>query len=229
MTSSTILLRLHAPLQSWGHHANSNRVQATQTWPTKSGVLGLVANALGRSYDADISDLVGLTFGVRLDQRGSVMFDYIAMRNPACSNGKVKTSHELWRWLLADAVFLAGLSGERNLLEQIEAALRNPARALYLGKRSCPPTPPLCLGIVDTDLVHALQEYPWLGRPEHPDLDPTTLLSVIEDPDGDELLRDVPAGAFIERRFTDRRVSWCSMPVVMPSPVVEEQAEQAIV
>ena len=43
---STLLLRLAAPLQSWGASSKFGR-RATEREPTKSGVIGLVAAALG--------------------------------------------------------------------------------------------------------------------------------------------------------------------------------------
>jgi len=216
MMSATLLLHLAAPLQTWGHHARSTRAQPSQPWPTKSGVIGLIANALGRDYTDDISDLAGLDFGVRLDLRGNLIQDYISMRNLATSNAKRKPSHEMWRWMLADAVFVAGLCGDRGLLDRIESALYNPARVLYLGRRACVPTPPLCLGIVNTELERALRDQAWLGMSNGHRPIPEKLLAVIEDPGGDGQLRDVPAGPFSERRFASRRVRWTEMPVVMP-------------
>jgi CRISPR system Cascade subunit CasD len=44
--------------------------------PTKSGVVGLVANAQGREYTDDISDLAALRFSVRLDRPGHLLEDY---------------------------------------------------------------------------------------------------------------------------------------------------------
>ena len=46
MSNSYILLWLEAPLQSWGFDSKFGR-RDTLTFPTKSGVLGLVCSALG--------------------------------------------------------------------------------------------------------------------------------------------------------------------------------------
>src|SRR5574340_968300 len=46
MRNSYLLLWLEAPLQSWGSDSKFGR-RDTQTFPTKSGVLGLVCAALG--------------------------------------------------------------------------------------------------------------------------------------------------------------------------------------
>ena len=216
--NATLLMRLAAPLQSWNAHPRSTRIQPSQVYPTKSGVLGLVANALGRRYDDPTDDLVRLAFGVRLDRRGSLVEDYTVVLDAAMANDKGrKPSHELWRTLIADAAFLAALSGERSLLEQIEQALIRPARVLYLGRRTCVPTPPLCLGVQDLELEQALRSYPWLDKGAAPE----SLLAVVEGPgEGSLSIQDVPDGPFFNRKFTWRRVRWLSLP-----PVVQKETE----
>lgn len=75
---STVLLRLAGPVQSWGNRARgpSKAHRHTHTRPTKSGVIGLVANALGRDRADDIADLAALRFGVRTDLPGHLESDY---------------------------------------------------------------------------------------------------------------------------------------------------------
>ncbi|MBQ9616799.1 MAG: type I-E CRISPR-associated protein Cas5/CasD, partial [Oscillibacter sp.] len=66
------------------------------------------------------------------------------------------------RYYLSDAVFLAGLeSPDRAYLEKLEYALRHPVFPLFLGRRSCPPSVPLVLGIRETGLLSALLDEPW--------------------------------------------------------------------
>ena len=69
------------------------------------------------------------------------------------------------RYYLADAVFLAGIEGDRLLLEGIDEALHHPAFPLYLGRRSCPPTPPVSLGLREATLLDVLRTEPWLASP----------------------------------------------------------------
>ena len=61
---ATLLLRLAAPLQSWGS-SSKFEIRATEKMPTKSGVVGMLAAALGWKRDADLSSLSKLKFGVR--------------------------------------------------------------------------------------------------------------------------------------------------------------------
>lgn len=154
----TLLLRLAAPLQSWGVDSKFE-IRRTHREPTKSGVVGLLAAALGlrRDDEKGLNRLNQLSFGVRIDQEGSLLTDYHIARS-------LKTTYVTYRDYLADAIFLAGMESEdQHLLIELEEALQYPAFPLFLGRRSCPPTLPLCLGIRETDLTNALQMEPWQG------------------------------------------------------------------
>ena len=71
---SVLLLQLAAPLQSWGDSSRFVR-RETRGEPTKSGVIGMLASAQGRSREDSIEDLLRLSFGVRIEQRGRVIRD----------------------------------------------------------------------------------------------------------------------------------------------------------
>lgn len=74
-TAHTVGIRLQAPMQSWANNARG-AVRPTHTRPTKAGVIGLIANALGRDYTDPIDDLCALRFGVRVDEPGTIEVDY---------------------------------------------------------------------------------------------------------------------------------------------------------
>ena len=150
----TLLMRLAAPLQSWGIDAKFDR-RGTERTPTKSGIVGMVAAALGRLRNDNIDDLQSLRFGVRIDKEGILLRDYHTAKNP-------RTSYVTQRYYLADAVFLVGLEGNDNLLFDIERAVRSPAFPLFLGRRACPPEGQVSLGVrPDASLLHALSNEPW--------------------------------------------------------------------
>ena len=65
---STLLLRLAAPLQAWGINSKFD-IRKTEREPSKSGVIGLLAAALGRRRDESLDDLTALTFGIWKRQR----------------------------------------------------------------------------------------------------------------------------------------------------------------
>ena len=136
---STLLLRLAGPMQSWGTQSRHS-LRDTGQEPSKSGVIGLVAAALGRSWDRDISDLAGLRMGVRVDHEGRVSKDfqtalYVIRADRSRSNAAVISD----RYYLADADFLVGLeSDDAQLLNQIHQAVANPYWPLCLGRKAFP-------------------------------------------------------------------------------------------
>ncbi|MGX8705189.1 MAG: type I-E CRISPR-associated protein Cas5/CasD [bacterium] len=154
---STLLLRLAAPLQSWGLNAIFN-IRQTDNVPSKSGVVGLLASALGRRREESVADLDALRFGVRVVRGGKLLCDYHTVsRNPNPRPALNKTDYVTKRYYLSDAVFIVGFeSGDTAFLTALDAALREPAYPLFLGRRSCPPTPPLSLGVSEADLETAL-------------------------------------------------------------------------
>ncbi len=161
---STLLLRLAAPLQAWGTESKYN-TRATNREPSKSGVIGLLAAALGckRDDDKTLEQLGKLRFGIRVDREGEFLRDYQTAFGNLMKKGKDTEAGIITdRHYLADAVFLAGLeSDDTAYLQQLCDALSNPVFPLFLGRRSCPPTLPLNLGIRDCGLEQALRDEPW--------------------------------------------------------------------
>lgn len=204
----TLLLRLQGPMQSWG---TRSRFDHRDTWPypTKSGVLGLLAAALGRDREADISDLAALRLGVRVDQRGVLRVDYQTAQGVLTADLRGKGNVQSWRYYLSDAVFLVGLEGDRQLLQEAHQALRNPRFVLYLGRKGYVPSPPpyLADGLREEPLEEALRRYPYLLR--HPPKE--DLLLALEAEEG-RLVYDQPLAPFAQRRFGARFVRETLLP-----------------
>lgn len=219
---STLLLRLAAPLQSWGVDAKFDR-RGTQSIPTKSGVVGLVAAALGRRRDEGIDDLQALYFGVRVDRAGALLRDYHTARS-------IKSAYVTHRYYLTDAVFLAGLEGPEPFLKEIDTALHSPAFPLFLGRRSCPPEGKISLGIrTNKNLAGALQEEEWLisdwlRRKEANCVHLPIVVEVVQETGGAYYLRDNPI-SFDQnhRKFGFRLVS-----EVEPKVVINHESRQAV-
>ena len=161
---STLLLRLAAPLQAWGTESKYN-TRTTNREPSKSGVIGLLAAALGckRDDDAALDNLRKLRFGVRVDREGELLIDFQTVLGKFIKDDPNKLENiTTKRHYLADAVFLAGLeSDDKAYLRELSEALNDPVFPLFLGRRSCPPTLPLNLGIRDCGLEKALRDEPW--------------------------------------------------------------------
>lgn len=162
---SVVVLRLAAPMQSWGSSSRFVR-RTTNTEPTKSGVLGLVAAAHGMRRSDPLESLLKLRFAVRVDQPGQLLRDFQTAQRPQRGRDGTLTWKALplsQRYYIADAVYLAVLEGEDQLVKGIDDALRRPEFPLFLGRRSCPPAGPVALGVRDWDLDTALAEEPWLA------------------------------------------------------------------
>ena len=74
----TLLLRLAGPMQSWGTTSRFDQ-RDTGKEPSKSGVIGLIAAALGidrELWNDDLKALAGLVMGVRHDRPGVLKRDY---------------------------------------------------------------------------------------------------------------------------------------------------------
>jgi CRISPR system Cascade subunit CasD len=206
---ATVLIRLEGPMQSWGlaGRGPNSAHRTTQDRPTKSAVIGLVANAMGYDWSDDITDLAALRFGVRADRPGYLESDYHTTGSGdfPMLPGNIY-SHPAWArkaktytpgrpfdapylapadisrdpngtltakpglpvltrdWYLADASFLAALSGTPDLTARIAAALAAPARTLYLGRRAYPPAEPVLAGHTDTAMLEALTTTPAAPR-----------------------------------------------------------------
>ena len=75
MTPSVIML-LTGPLQSWGGPAAGVYERPTDTMPSLSAVVGIIANAFGRARTDPINDIAaGARLAVRADRPGIIIED----------------------------------------------------------------------------------------------------------------------------------------------------------
>lgn len=184
---STLLLRFAGPLQAWGADSRFD-VRRTNREPTKSGVIGLIASALGLRRDAPLDELNRLRFGVRVDREGVLLRDLHTVRKDK------NTSYMTTRYYLSDAVFLIGLhSDDEALMQRLEHAVRNPAHPLFLGRRSCPPEGRVCLGLRQMPLEEALKSEPSLIPPKPSKPGETQRARIVlDEPHGTARLNDLP-------------------------------------
>jgi len=199
---ATLLLRLQAPMQSWGVSSRFS-VRDTCREPTKSGVIGLLCAAQGRPREANLSDLAGLKMGVRVDREGRAMKDYHIAQDVYKASGRgIKESEPSNRYYLSDAVFLVGLEGDEGFLAEIQTALSCPRWPLYLGRKAFPPSKPLELpnALQPMALLDAFASYPLLISTSE-----RRLRVIVDDPKGEIVRMDVPL-SFLERRFASRTV-----------------------
>ena len=218
-----LLLRLSAPMQSWGVMSRFSR-RDTGKEPSKSGVIGLLCAALGISRDEAnrenpvFANLINLKMGVVVLREGILQSDYHTAQNIIKADGGIKETELSTRFYLADADFVVGLAGgEKDPLETIQAALKNPKWQLFLGRKAFVPDMPVYFreGILTSEkpledflrsgeFVEILQKY----RDEFGERSGKSVTRqrlIIEDEQGSETRQDVPL-SFAARRFTNRRV-----------------------
>jgi len=160
-----LILRLEAPLMSFGG-AIVDQYGKTRKFPSASMLTGLLGNALG--YDHGDGELLNrlqrrLRFAVRLDRRGTSLQDYqtvdfsqdffndtgwttwgiVEGRESEDPRG----THIRYREYLADCACTVALTldpaDEYPGLGDVEQALGEPARALFLGRKGCLPAVPI--------------------------------------------------------------------------------------
>lgn len=156
-----VALLLDGPLQSWGHASRFDR-RTTALHPTRSGVLGLIAAAMG--IDKESPDEAGqlgrlaplrlttVTLG-RQSRRGQALpmrrlEDYHTVTGIRRASGKVdpEATVQTFRHYLLDARFGVLIEGPASLLDEIAMALRDPKWGVWLGRKSCIPASPVLAG-----------------------------------------------------------------------------------
>jgi CRISPR system Cascade subunit CasD len=212
-------------MQSWGTTSRFDQ-RDTGKEPSKSGVIGLIAAALGidRENWTDLEPLTHLSMGVRHDRPGVPRREY-QTAGCAVTDSIMKADGTLskdgvvsQRFYLADAAFLVGLEGRsRPLLEQAHNHLQNPVWPLALGRKSYLPSEPISIdnGVQDAPLRDVLSRWPWIASKRKWEELPEKLLISFESEDGSGVLKmDQPLTSFAERRFGARfvRSEWILFP-----------------
>lgn len=242
---STLLLRLTGPMQSWGTQSRFTQ-RDTGREPSKSGVVGLLCAALGRSRSAPVDDLATLRMGVRVDCEGRLELDYQTAGGThlrgetygvALVGGKKSGTVLSNRYYLADADFLVGLEAadeeQEELLRILDRALERPVWQLFLGRKAfvpgcpvrLPDEPPLGPGLRKGTVEATLRSYPWPEREGAPDR--LRLVLDAEVGTSAEVRSDVPISfALGAREFRTRyvRTDFVTRP---PAPAaVQQEVEQ---
>ena len=200
-----LLLVLEAPLLAFGGEAVDAR-GVIEDFPGASMLTGLLANALGwRRGDRDaLARLQArLHYAARIDRNGTRMTDFQTAQlghndqgwttrgAPEGRAGGAATyngPHLRWRDYDADKRVVVALrmepAEETPTLADLATALDEPARPLFLGRKSCLPSGRVGAGIVEADgLLPALAHLP------QPDSKARVLLPANEPAESDDQLR----------------------------------------
>lgn len=216
---SGLLLRLAGPMQSWGERSKFDS-RDTSGFPTRSGLLGMIACAQGRARGASLDDLAPLSFTIRIDRPGIRVIDYHTTGGGLSDGQKVPTADgkgrpqekgtlQTWREYLSDATFVVAADGPDELLTEVHDVLAFPHWQPYLGRRSCPPEQPMLLGQVDDPHTELRTRVPLARR--RPSTEDEIIVDFVRDTGPPEDIRseilDIPtAFTRIDRAYRPRPV-----------------------
>jgi CRISPR system Cascade subunit CasD len=161
-----LALRLEGPMQAWGYNSQFNR-RNTGLIPTKSAVAGMCCAALGyaRGSEDEKAFLEGFlslkmqTIAIpRIKGRRELevrrLIDYHTVEGTVKASGGSNPNAVLtYRRYLNDAAFGVVLSGDKQLLENVAEALKDPTWGIWLGRKNCIPTAPVFAGIFEAESV----------------------------------------------------------------------------
>lgn len=221
---SGLVLRLAGPLQSWGEHSRFAD-RDTVSFPTRSGLVGMFAAAIGLPRGHSLERFADLRLTVRVDNSGVPFTDFHTVggglppsRTVPVADGKHRSGENAGtivsrRRYLSDAVFTVAVTGPDPLLDEVGRALLTPRWQPYLGRRSCPPDQPLLLRSRAVDPEGDLRTRVPLPRRRRlvPDADGTVEVDLFtETADGTAAvteLADVPESfSPLDRRYRRRLV-----------------------
>jgi CRISPR system Cascade subunit CasD len=175
MSGRSLLLVLDAPLQSWGARPPI-ATRDTEPTPTLSGVLGMIANAMGHEREDPLPDFTGVDMWVRTDVPGTLTADFHTAGGGTWGRerlpyGAARFHHGATeiaehavisrRHYLTGAVFLVVVHGPAAIIDASAAALARPVRPVFLGRKRCLPNRPVLLDVCDADPAALLADTPW--------------------------------------------------------------------
>ena len=167
-----LLLVLDGPLSAYGAEMVDAR-GPVRAWPGASLLTGLLANALG--YDRGAREAharlqARLDFAVRIDREGSSLRDFQTAQLRQNDEGwttrgvpegraggpnTYASPHIRERDYFADSILTIALAlrypAESPTLDDLAAALMEPARTLFLGRKPCLPARPIFAGFIEAD------------------------------------------------------------------------------
>lgn len=180
--SSNLAFLLESPMQAWGASSRFGR-RDTLPHPTKSGVLGMVAAAMGiDKFSVDEAEQLAPLRALKLNTYAVPKLNRWGDNLPT---GRLQDFHTIGggydktnpdeklhipckaappnppfgtvitrRDYLTDARFLIILSGESETLKAIAASLQSPVWGTWLGRKCCIPSVPLH-PVIDEDMERA--------------------------------------------------------------------------
>ena len=232
MNNPYILLWLEAPLQAWGFDSKFDR-RDTLSFPTKSGVIGLICCALGAGGEqkellADFADLdmQVMAFALTTKNKSALLIEprlrdfhmvgsgydtkdlWQSLMIPRKSDGSKAVgggTKLTYRYYIQDMAFAVVIEVPEKRLKIIKQQLKNPIWDIYLGRKCCIPTEFIFQGVFDTP-HYAFQKALEIGAGKKR----KAIFKVLQgEHDNGELitLNDVPVTFGQRKQYRDRLVT----------------------
>ena len=151
VNTSVLKLYLDGPLQSYGRYSKWD-TRDSGYFPSKSAIVGMIGCAMGVERNDSYLDFLAdnLSVNVRIDRNGRSLEDLQTVNSSVyMASGGLKDGgkyHPLFNKIyIQDAIFTVFIVGEIELLKNIFNAFQNPKWPVYLGRKSCVPTSPICI------------------------------------------------------------------------------------
>ena len=163
--SKKLKLVCSAMLQSWRIRSLGPSQRYTELAPTKSGIIGMIACALGYERNDKRIDVLTNSTELYLDVKNSgsilesatinsidTLIDYQTVMDkekgmPTANGGRLYAATLIDKEYLVGRRFVLYLISDEETLNKIQAALKAPVWQYYLGSKCCIPAEPVSQGI----------------------------------------------------------------------------------
>lgn len=214
LSNKWMVLRLSAPMQSWGQIGRKS-YKPTAQYPSKSGVAGIIANAsnIARNDEISIGKIASMemcifalsfgtqatdyqTIGCGTDRRQDIPLTTTASILSTKRGKLIGKQKQIvtYRNYLADADFIVICEGKSDSIDKYSEALKYPFRPLFLGRKSYLPSRPI-LDSVQESSENAIDRVRQIAKEVFPKKDVFNLpfvSDVSNVQDANDFLMDVP-------------------------------------
>jgi len=210
-----LLLNFVAPMYSWGYNSMSIGDRKTNTFPTKSAVVGLLNAATGKVNDFSyvdeifvdvytddtyriVKDTQNIGAGYDRDNWLEARMCITDSQNKIVKTGsdtsvakyRLTANKHIEKEYISNTSYRVVVKSENiELLESLYAALKKPKYVLYFGSRNCIPSKPIVDKIID------LGSKILLSKPDNLNIKDSSvhyLVGYLESENGSQTMFDVP-------------------------------------
>lgn len=176
--SKALKLVCSGMLQSWRNTSLGPEDRFTELTPTKSGIAGMIACALGyprgdlrikeleNNFDLYISNIESGSISESNSITPDILLDYqtVLAHGMLMAGGgpHEDTASLIHKEYIVGYRYVLYLIGNEDFLQKIESALNDPVWDYYFGSKCCIPAEPVCRGICNVPEVEDENVYQYI-------------------------------------------------------------------